>query len=145
MDINTTLDDKFSELQSVLKLTDDKRNALIDVLMASVPNLNIDPVNDGASKLEAKLSLIKTIDDILKSKENATSTIVKLSMSRKDSDNLENISESVAEMLKRVELNKVPTGVATTNVLDESIDKDIEKICEEQALPITDAELEMDE
>ena len=81
-----------------------KREELADALIAVAKSIKLDIDNDAPRKTEMKLSLFKTVDDILKSQENLHINKVKVGLQKKSEATNENVKQMAIEILRNIDM-----------------------------------------
>jgi alpha-glucuronidase len=138
--INQTLDDVFNIYDDTVKSVADIRKKLISKLEKITEELEISD-DDSASKLEAKLGIVNTLDSVLKSYESGFANNIKVKLQNKNIDKDTSIKEQAVEILKQISISS--SGIADLNK-QESMNKAIDIIeqrVSDECTPISDDEL----
>jgi len=137
------IDKQFHDLQNITQESNKYRDQLIQKLLSAANTIHITPDNDRSTITDAKLNVLKTIDELLKSKEQAVMSQIKLALNKKDSDAITQGAEIVADFLKKINPAMAVSQV-TTNINDPSVEEALEKRFEEEQIPeIKEEELEI--
>lgn len=104
----SVLDILYDKLGASLDNTSEHRALIINQLMVDIKNLPsvIAGNENNADLIQAKLALIKTVDDVLKSEESNKINLVKIHLQRKESESNINAKEAAVAMLKSITLTK---------------------------------------
>ena len=141
MDIQTEIMNSMEEMQREVAESNEIRTTLINKLKPVVNSMNITPGEEKPTVTDAKLNVIKTVDDILKSKETAVVTMVKTMLAKKENSDNEKANQQITEVLKQIS-TKIQPKVANSTNMDEA-DEMLEKQFEKNGLLISDDELVM--
>lgn len=134
------LDTLFQEYNQATQDTDQIRDTIIQQLVAQVPT--IDYNKDSARDIEVKMGVIKTLDDILKSKESSKANKITTYLKRKDTENTANYQESVIAILNTLDPEQFRKG---STAIDTDVDAQLEQQFQESGqAPITRGETELD-
>lgn len=134
------LDTLFQEYNQATQDTDQIRDTIIQQLVAQVPT--IDYNKDSARDIEVKMGVIKTLDDILKSKESSKANKITTYLKRKDTENTANYQESVIAILNTLDPEQFRKG---STVIDTDVDAQLEQQFQGSGqAPITRGETELD-
>lgn len=134
------LDTLFQEYNQATQDTDQIRDTIIQQLVAQVPT--IDYNKDSARDIEVKMGVIKTLDDILKSKESSKANKITTYLKRKDTENTANYQESVIAILNTLDPEQFRKG---STVIDTDVDAQLEQQFQDSGqTPITRGETELD-
>lgn len=134
------LDTLFQEYNQATQDTDQIRDTIIQQLVAQVPT--IDYNKDSARDIEVKMGVIKTLDDILKSKESSKANKIATYLKRKDTENTANYQESVIAILNTLDPEQFRKG---STAIDTDVDAQLEQQFQESGqAPITRGETELD-
>lgn len=109
----------FDEMNTALESIKDKRSVLIDQLLETARTTKIDFENDAPRKTEMKLSLMKTVDDLLKSQESLYTGKVKINLQKKSEETNEGIKKMAVEILRNINMNQHPNAPVSTTTNDE--------------------------
>ncbi len=110
--MENNLEKAFENHKKVVANTDDKRAQLIDKVFSAAMKLDITG-DIPASLLESRMGVINAADSIMKSREAAATNSVKLAISDKTADAVEDQAQLVAGLLSRINLaDKMPDQVA---------------------------------
>lgn len=120
-----------------------KRSLIINKLMSSLNELAIVPNNDKGSKLlEAQMSMLNTLDSLLKSDVNDVINQTKLNLSKKNSDSFDEVSKQSIALLK--ELRGIE-NMAKSESFESNIDGVDEILDNIETKEITPDELKMND
>lgn len=134
------LDTLFQEYNQATQDTDQIRDTIIQQLVAQVPT--IDYNKDSARDIEVKMGVIKTLDDILKSKESSKANKITTYLKRKDTENTANYQESVIAILNTLDPEQFRKG---STAIDTDVDAQLEQQFQDSGqTPITRGETELD-
>ena len=123
-----------------------KREELADALIAIAKTIKLDIDNDAPRKTEMKLSLFKTVDDILKSQENLHINKVKVGLQKKSEATNENVKQMAIEILRNIDMtHKVNAPVSVSNAEEDVLKKAFDAaLAKDPETAIKDDELEVD-
>jgi hypothetical protein len=99
------LDQAFNEIEEVFGQNRTIRREMIESLRKQASKMEISEY-DKPMMVQAKLMIVKTLDDILKSDEDVSLKKIKMKMSRKDSETNGMVGASIVELLKSIRGNK---------------------------------------
>lgn len=137
-DTTSSIELLFKEYTNASESTDAIRDKIIDQLVNSLPSLNYDI--DTSKQVEAKVGVIKALDEILKSKEAAKINKITTYLKRKDTENTANYQESVIAVLSKLDPEQFRKGKVT--LVDDLDDKLDDKFESTATTPITAGETE---
>ena len=135
----------FDEMNTALESIKDKRSVLIDQLLETARTTKIDFENDAPRKTEMKLSLMKTVDDLLKSQESLYTGKVKINLQKKSEETNEGIKKMAVEILRNINMNQHANApVSTTTHDEENLKKAFDDMVnDDPEKSIKDSELEI--
>lgn len=135
----------FDEMNLALDQLKDKRSILIDQLAETTKTTKIDFENDAPRKTEMKLSLFKTLDDLIKSQESLYMGKTKLSLQKKSEATNESIKQMAVEILKNINMkDRVDAPVSMDQNDNEALKKAFEDITnKDPEKEIKESELEI--
>lgn len=134
----------FEEMSAALDQLKDKRATLIEQLADTTRTTKIDFENDAPRKTEMKLSLFKTLDDLIKSQESLYMGKTKLSLQKKSEATNDSIKQMAVEILKNINMkDHVNTPVKTTTTDDDALKKAYADLDEDPEHAIKESELEI--
>ena len=134
----------FEEMNTALNELKDKRSAIINQLAETTRTTKIDFENDAPRKTEMKLSLFKTLDDLLKSQESLYTGKVKINLQKKAEATNEAVKQMAVEILKQINMKEHQNAPVTTSTEDEDIlKKQFDKMKEDPINEIKESELEI--
>lgn len=137
---SSPIDMLFQEFNQATQETDKIRDQIIQQLVNSVPS--IDYKSDSARDIEVKMGVIKTLDDILKSKESSKVNKITTYLKRKDTENTENYQEAVLAVLNNLDPEQFRKGNVT---IQDNVDDQLEQQFETSGQsPIKPGETEID-
>ena len=146
---NNELDQAFQELEADFGYAKEVRRELIDNLRVQAAKIKISEY-DKPMMITAKMTVVKTLDDMLKSDSSLTLDKLKMKLARKDSETNGAIGATIAAMLKSMRINEDVGGGSTpkdpTEGAMDAITERAEQISKEgdaktkKALIITDGE-----
>ena len=137
---SSPIDMLFQEFNQATQETDQIRDQIIQQLVGSVPK--IDYERDSARDIEVKMGVIKTLDDILKSKESSKANKITTYLKRKDTENTQNYQEGVLAVLNSLDPEQFRRGKV---VLQDDVDDQLEHQFESSGQsPIKPGETEID-
>lgn len=99
------LDQAFNEIEEVFGQNRVIRREMIEALRKQASQMEISTF-DKPMMVQAKLMIVKTLDDLLKSDEDVSLKKIKMKMSRKDSETNGMVGASIVELLKSIRGNK---------------------------------------
>lgn len=135
----------FDEMNAALNELKDKRTVLIEQLSDVTRTTKIDFENDAPRKTEMKLSLFKTLDDLIKSQESLYTGKVKLNLQKKSEETNEGIKKMAVEILRNINMKDHKNSpVETTSVDESALRKAFDKLVEDDPdHSIKESELEI--
>ena len=137
---SSPIDMLFQEFNQATRETDQIRDQIIQQLVSSVPSINYE--KDSARDIEVKMGVIKTLDDILKSKESSKVNKITTYLKRKDTENTENYQEAVLAVLNNLDPEQFRKGsVALQDNVDDQLEHQFEASGQS---PIKPGETEID-
>jgi hypothetical protein len=142
--MDNNVSDQFNKLQETVMDNNTIRKELIDKLIPVVKEMQLTPGADKSTITDAKLNIIKTLDDILKSGESSIAGNIKLILQQKNNEEQSKTNEQVAELLKRMSNNVIPRFNNNGNtVAPADADKVFEETLKKENITISEAELEL--
>lgn len=137
---SSPIDMLFQEFNQATRETDQIRDQIIQQLVNSVPSINYD--QDSARDIEVKMGVIKTLDDILKSKESSKANKITTYLKRKDTENTQNYQEGVLAVLNSLDPEQFRRGKV---ILQDDVDDQLKHQFESSGQsPIKPGETEID-
>nr|DAG42881.1 MAG TPA: hypothetical protein [Bacteriophage sp.] len=137
---SSPIDMLFQEFNQATLETDKIREQIIQQLVNTIPT--VDYKNDSARDIEVKMGVIKTLDDILKSKESSKANKITTYLKRKDTENTENYQEAVLAVLNNLDPEQFRKGNVT---IQDNVDDQLEQQFETSGQsPIKPGETEID-
>lgn len=137
---SSPIDLLFNEFNQATHETDQIRDRIIQQLVNSVPTIDYD--KDSARDIEVKMGVIKTLDDILKSKESSKANKITTYLKRKDTENTQNYQEGVLAVLNSLDPEQFRKGsVALQDNVDDQLEHQFEASGQS---PIKPGETEID-
>lgn len=137
---SSPIDMLFQEFNQATRETDQIRDQIIQQLVNSVPSINYD--KDSARDIEVKMGVIKTLDDILKSKESSKANKITTYLKRKDTENTQNYQEGVLAVLNSLDPEQFRRGKV---ILQDDVDDQLKHQFESSGQsPIKPGETEID-
>ena len=135
----------FEEMSAALDQLKDKRATLIEQLADTTRTTKIDFENDAPRKTEMKLSLFKTLDDLIKSQESLYMGKTKLSLQKKSEATNESIKQMAVEILKNINMkDRADAPVSMDQNDNEALKKAFEDITnKDPEKEIKESELEI--
>ena len=138
----------FEEMSQGLDQIRQQRNALLQQLTEVVGTTKINFEEDAPRKTEMKLTLFKTVDDLLKSQESLLTTKTKLSIQKKSEASSDALKQMAVEVLRKIEMGKkgssVPVSIDPTD--NDTLRQAFNKLTKEDPdKAIKDDELVMEE
>ena len=122
---SSPIDLLFSEFNQATHETDQIRDRIIQQLVNSVPTIDYD--KDSARDIEVKMGVIKTLDDILKSKESSKVNKITTYLKRRDTENTQNYQEAVLAVLNSLDPEQFRKGsVAVQTDVDDQLEHQFE-------------------
>ena len=124
----------FEEMNVGLDTIRSQRQVLLDQLTQITATTKIDFEADAPRKTEMKLSLFKTVDDLLKSQESLLTGKVKMSMAKKSEASSDALKLMAVEILKNIDMKQkknVAAPVATSDTDLDTIRKAFTKMTDE--------------
>ena len=101
---NSELDAAFKELEEDFGYAKEARREVIKNLRVEAAKIKFSEF-DKATVTMAKVSILKTLDDILKSDSDLTLQKLKMKLARKDSETNGLVGQTIAAMLKNMRVN----------------------------------------
>ena len=101
---NNELDQAFAELEQDFGFAKEVRREIINNLRTQAAKVKITEY-DKPMMVTAKMTIIKTLDDVLKSDSALTLDKLKMKLARKDSETNGMIGQTIASMLKNMRVN----------------------------------------
>ena len=99
-----------------------QRDALLKQLTQVTETTKIDFEGDAPRKTEMKLSLFKTVDDLLKSQESLLTGKAKMSLAKKSEASSGALKEMAVEILKNIDMKQKKNAGAPVAVSDQDTD-----------------------
>lgn len=122
---SSPIDLLFNEFNQATHETDQIRDRIIQQLVNSVPMIDYD--KDSARDIEVKMGVIKTLDDILKSKESSKVNKITTYLKRRDTENTQNYQEAVLAVLNSLDPEQFRKGsVAVQADVDDQLEHQFE-------------------
>ena len=122
---SSPIDLLFNEFNQATHETDHIRDRIIQQLVNSVPTIDYD--KDSARDIEVKMGVIKTLDDILKSKESSKVNKITTYLKRRDTENTQNYQEAVLAVLNSLDPEQFRKGsVAVQTDVDDQLEHQFE-------------------
>lgn len=122
---SSPIDLLFNEFNQATHETDQIRDRIIQQLVNSVPTIDYD--KDSARDIEVKMGVIKTLDDILKSKESSKVNKITTYLKRRDTENTQNYQEAVLAVLNSLDPEQFRKGsVAVQADVDDQLEHQFE-------------------
>ena len=122
---SSPIDLLFNEFNQATHETDQIRDRIIQQLVNSVPTIDYD--KDSARDIEVKMGVIKTLDDILKSKESSKVNKITTYLKRRDTENTQNYQEAVLAVLNSLDPEQFRKGsVAIQTDVDDQLEHQFE-------------------
>lgn len=140
-EVNSKLDKAFEELESVFGENRDIRNEMIAMLRKQIPKCEISEYDKGIT-MQSKMTVLKTLDDLLKSKESITVQKLKLQMSRTEQESNGQYSQAIVQLLKMVRADGHDSNNQNPPQKEEDIQEQLEKRGAELKVEITEGEIE---
>ena len=144
---NNELDQAFAELEQDFGFAKEVRREIINNLRAEAAKVKISEY-DKPMMIQAKMTVIKTLDDVLKSDSTLTLDKLKMKLARKDSESNGLVGQTIAAMLKNMRVNDgldQPASDPTAGAMEELSERAKKLETEgdtktKKALEITDGE-----
>ena len=108
----------FDDMNTGLDQIRQQRDALLQQLTQVTATTKIDFEGDAPRKTEMKLSLFKTVDDLLKSQESLLTGKAKMSLAKKSEASNENLKQMAVEILKNIDMKQKKNATAPVAVSD---------------------------
>lgn len=122
---SSPIDLLFNEFNQATHETDQIRDRIIQQLVNSVPTIDYD--KDSARDIEVKMGVIKTLDDILKSKESSKVNKITTYLKRRDTENTQNYQEAVLAVLNSLDPEQFRKGSVTVQAdVDDQLEHQFE-------------------
>ena len=138
---NNELDRAFSEFEKEFDTSREMRRGAIEMLQKEVAKVQISEY-DKPMMIQAKMMIVKTFDDMLKSNEDITLKKLKMKLARKDSETNGVVGTAIVNLLKEVRADREKGTEAKVSDLAQAAE-DITKRGEERGIKISDGELEL--
>lgn len=138
----TSIDAAFEEFETTIGNNRVVRREVIDMLRRQVPKCEIYE-GEKAMAIQAKMMVIKTLDDLMKSDEDVSLKKLKMKLARQDSATNGVVGQTIVALLKNIRATGENTGkgaeVDHNAAMTELLAK---KEAHKEALEISDGELE---
>lgn len=139
----------FDEMNMGLDTIRNQRQVLLDQLTQITASTKIDFEADAPRKTEMKLSLFKTVDDLLKSQESLLTGKVKMSLAKKSEASSDAVKQIAVEILKNIDM-KQKKGQAAPVATGDQDDATLKKVFavmqeDDPSVAIKEDELRMEE
>lgn len=139
----------FDDMNNGLDVIRSTREKMIEQLGQITATTKIDFEGDAPRKTEMKLSLFKTMDDLLKSQESLLTGKVKMSLAKKSEASNDALKEMAVEILRKIDLKqkKNMASPVATNDKDNEVLRQVftQMNADDPSTSIKDDELVMDE
>ena len=139
----------FDEMNTGLDTIRNQRQILLDQLTQVTATTKIDFEGDAPRKTEMKLSLFKTVDDLLRSQESLLTGKAKMSLAKKQEASSDALKQVAVEILKNIDM-KQKKNVASPVATDDKDKDTLQQVfnamkADDPSVDIKDDELVMDE
>lgn len=114
---NSELDQAFKELEEDFGYAKEARREVIRNLRSQAASVKVSEY-DKSTTIIAKMTIIKTFDDLLKSDSDLTLQKLKMKLARKDSEMNGAVGQTIVAMLKNMRVNES----LDNNVADPTVD-----------------------
>lgn len=146
---NSELDQAFKELEEDFGFAKESRREVIRNLRSQAASVKVSEY-DKATTIMAKMTIVKTFDDLLKSDSDLTLQKLKMKLARKDSEMNGAVGQTIVAMLKNMRVNESldNKGVDPTVDAQKELDARMEQLSREgdektkKALTISEGELQ---
>jgi len=139
----------FEEMNTGLDTIRNQRQVLLDQLTQVTATTKIDFEGDAPRKTEMKLSLFKTVDDLLRSQESLLTGKAKMSLAKKQEASSDALKLVAVEILKNIDMKQkknVSAPVATNEQDMATLQKVFNTMtADDPSVDIKESELVMDE
>lgn len=102
------IDIALDKLQDTIGVADVVRQGMIATLRAEANVVQLNSNETGATILDAKMNIFKTLDDLLKSTVNDANIGVKSLLIKQETETNENAKNATLELIKAITLNDRP-------------------------------------
>ena len=137
---NNELDRAFSEFEKEFDTSREMRRGAIEMLQKEVAKVQISEY-DKPMMIQAKMMIVKTFDDMLKSNEDITLKKLKMKLARKDSETNGVVGTAIVNLLKEVRADREKGTESKIADLAQAAE-DIAKRGEDLGIQISAGELE---
>jgi len=97
----TDIDQAFDELAEVCSTSHGVRKQMIDMLVGQIDKCKISEYDKGMM-IQSKMTVLKTLDDLLKSDVDTSMRKLKMKLARKDSETNGLVGQTIANLLKSI-------------------------------------------
>lgn len=131
-EINTTtlLEEALAKYDSIAE----QRQSIVNKLTQYIDELASFDKFDKASTIEAKVSMLNTLNSLLKDIEDAPGKKLKLALAKQNTDTEAQQAINVKDLLKQVALPSIPENISMP-------DKEIDRLTTEDTFNISESEL----
>jgi len=137
----TALDAAFEDVEATFGENRVIRREMINQLRKQAAKIEISEY-DKALMITAKMSVLKTLDDLLKSDEDVSIKKFKMRLARKDSETNGMVGQTIVNLLKNIRVTGEPSDTIS-NVSRDNVMEELQKQQESnQELAISDGEVE---
>ena len=144
--IEDQIEDDVRRLEEHSKHTGSLRKNIVDKLAKTVDTMIIDPANDKASALEAKMGIINTLLGAIKDSDDQKINLIKLKQRVKadniTEDSVKMISNTVTEFMRRIDLKVNITSPSNNEVTPDAADKALDESVANHDIKVLPGELE---
>ena len=137
----TALDEAFEEVESTFGENRVIRREMINQLRKQAAKIEITEY-DKALMITAKMGIIKTLDDLLKSDEDVSIKKFKMRLARKDSESNGLVGQTIVNLLKNIRVTGEPSDTIGSVNRDSVIEELQKKQEGNKDLAISDGEIE---
>jgi len=118
---SSELDQAFKELEEDFGFSKEARREVIRNLRSQAASVKISEY-DKATTIMAKMSIVKTFDDLLKSDSDLTLQKLKMKLARKDSETNGLVGQTIASMLKSIRVSDTLNAQAKVDPTEGAMD-----------------------
>jgi len=136
----SALDQAFDKFQEDTEDCRFIRKEMIEQLRKDLPKAQVCE-GDKAMMIQAKMSIVTTLNGLLKDVESAAAGKVKLRLSISEQESAGQYSKSIVNLLKMISVADAPKADGSTVVDDSQIQGDLEKRAAEEKIEITEGEI----
>lgn len=148
-DIKNIIEASIQKIEKVSEYSLSVKQQLIDKMLPIIEKMNLDPDNDSAKLIEAKVNLINSLSSLLSDYEKQYRDTMKLKINTKAEENDQsNVAAIITEFLSKLDTNQIFKSIynnssnneSNTLKISEDIDKNIDETLNENNIEIQEEE-----